>query len=294
MKSLPIPAYDDEEAITNTANNNRLRETSFPHLRNQLDLVLNQYEHYINENGNAWVITAQVITEELKIGLKANYKTPPTSLSFIPELRNSSPDVCPMCGKPSTATLDHFFPKEDFPEWTVFSKNLIPACDCNIKRGQVLKGDPARQERVLHPYFDTLMLDRQISCLITSTDNFRLVDITVFPIDEHHAEINSIKFHIEKIILPSGIVNWIGTKWDNIRMCPHNILHTLPRDLLNDQNQLITCLEDLLDRQDQAHGTPNNWQSILVHGILNSPGVVPWLFNRHNSIISGTIDPLND
>ena len=53
MKKMPEPPFNDVVAITETANNNRLINTSYPHLLNQLDLILEQYEHYLDRRGNA-------------------------------------------------------------------------------------------------------------------------------------------------------------------------------------------------------------------------------------------------
>ncbi|MBH9742077.1 hypothetical protein CJ419_20630 [Vibrio navarrensis] len=30
--------------------------------------------------------------------------------------------------------MDHFLPQADYPEWIIYSRNLVPACDCNSKR----------------------------------------------------------------------------------------------------------------------------------------------------------------
>ena len=39
---------------------------------------------------------------------------------------------CPYCGLNETAHLDHYLPKSDFAEYSLFTKNLIPCCyNCN-------------------------------------------------------------------------------------------------------------------------------------------------------------------
>jgi len=292
MKLLPCPTIDDEQTTSDTANNTSLHKTSYPHLCNQLQNILRQYENYIQHRGNAWLITSIPISPELKTGLSKNYSFPPKELKCISEIRKSSPDVCPMCGSLKSYSLDHVFPKEDYPELAIFSKNLVPACDCNIKRKTTLKGDAATRERVLHPYFDTCFQARQISCCFTSQDDFRIVDVSIEVIDPEHPEYNSIQFHIKKIVIPSGIINWLVGEWVKLRRKPANIIQTIPLRLLKDQNALKECLLEALTRYDEGYGTPNNWHSIFVHGILNSPDVLDWLFNRHNDIFLGRVDPL--
>ncbi|WP_456797488.1 HNH endonuclease [Bradyrhizobium sp. USDA 4473] len=64
---------------------------------------------------------------------------------------------CPMCGSSVTGSVDHFLPKEDFPEFSLMAANLVPACShCNSgAKRQTYKGASA-DERFLHPYFDAL------------------------------------------------------------------------------------------------------------------------------------------
>lgn len=63
---------------------------------------------------------------------------------------------CPLCGSPTTGTLDHYLPKDDYPEFAVMPSNLVPACSlCNSgAKGRKFKGAKPG-ERFLHPYFDT-------------------------------------------------------------------------------------------------------------------------------------------
>ena len=166
MKKLDFPPYIDYTIISELAKNKRLSGTSYPHLLNNLTLIQNQYAHYISNRGNAINIVSQPIANNLKTGLIKNYNTPPEQLKHLEDLRNSSPDICPMCGSSHAGTLDHILPKEDFPEWAVFSWNLVPACECNINRGRTLVGNRANNERILHPYFDTILGNRNISCTI--------------------------------------------------------------------------------------------------------------------------------
>ena len=294
VKKILRPIIDDIQAITDTSRNVKLHKTSYPHLSRELADILLQYKNYDQHKGDAWKLTSTPISAELKKGLLKNYSSPPATLKFISSIRRSSPDICPMCGSPSTSTLDHVFPKDDYPEWAVFSNNLVPACDCNIKRKTLLKGNALNQERVLHPYFDTCLQTRQVSIVFTSHDNFRVVNISVDAINSTEPLYESIKFHIDKIVKPSGIVNWLENKWSKLRISPSNVVHTLPFRVLRDENELEMFLIDALGRYDRSCGTPNNWDSIFLHGIINSPGVLTWLFNRHNDIVTGNINPTLD
>lgn len=58
--------------------------------------------------------------------------------------------TCPYCGNIGTPdTIDHYLPKADYPEFSIFSDNLVPSCfHCNNNR----KDKPNIKE-TMHPYF---------------------------------------------------------------------------------------------------------------------------------------------
>jgi hypothetical protein len=152
-------------------------------------------------------------------------------------------------------------------------------------------GDPASQERLLHPYFDSCFRNRQLSCSISCLDaEFRIVELEIEYVDLTEPLIDSIKFHVEKIVRPAGIIGWLTRQWTKLRFMPLKVVQTLPRRVLVDLVELQGCIRDALDRHDESLGTPNNWHSIFHHGLLESEGVLDWLFARHNGIIDGSVD----
>lgn len=291
MKKLDLPPYLDSIIINQLANNSTLRGTSYPYLLNNLTLIHSQYTHYINNNGNALNIVSRPISNDLKTGLIKNYNSPPKELKHLTDLRNSSPDICPMCGSNHAGTLDHLMPKENFPEWAVFSWNLVPACECNTKRGQTLIGNRTNNERILHPYFDTVLGNRNISCTIIPEDDYRIVLITIDCIATG-TDFNAIQFHIEEVVKKAGIINWLEKQWIKIYQEPTTVIQTLDEDrIINDTTELTQLLEKFLKRLDKRHGTPNNWESVLIHGILKDDNAKQFILERHNDIVNDIVNP---
>ncbi|WP_394189177.1 hypothetical protein [Pseudoalteromonas atlantica] len=281
MKKLSLPAVNDTQKITATSQSARLHRTSYPHLSNQLQIILNGYQNYHANSGNALSVANVTITNDLSTALKKHYASPPADLKFIDELRASSPNVCPMCGSLKTGTLDHLFPKDDYPWFAVYSKNLVPACDCNSKRRTNLTNG---NKRILHPYYDLFLNQRLLSCSITQDPLFPKAKIEIDYVLPHHAEINSIKYHTEKVVLPSGIINWLEGEWETTTLNPSSKIQTLPLANIPTIEDFSRYLNDALNRYDQSYSTPNNWFSIFIHGVLNSAGVLRYLFDKHNSI----------
>lgn len=75
------------------------------------------------------------------------------------EIKNSLPNAlkakCPYCMISEPNTMEHYFDKDEFPEYTLFSKNLIPCCSqCNSLKGTRLIVNGARS--TLNFYYDIL------------------------------------------------------------------------------------------------------------------------------------------
>ncbi|WP_323959512.1 hypothetical protein GC088_13420 [Arthrobacter sp. JZ12] len=64
--------------------------------------------------------------------------------------------ICCLCGLRPTSELDHYLPKQLFPEFAALTVNLVPVCGvCNKRKDQLYKtdlGDPA----FIHAYLDQL------------------------------------------------------------------------------------------------------------------------------------------
>ncbi len=285
MKKLTPPRIDDFGYLRILARNTKLSKTSYPHLQRQLRLIEDSYNHYDAVSGNAWLINKPAVTNELKNGIKAHYNSPPRELDYLARLRKSSPDICPMCGAFKPFTLDHILPQNDYQSWAIYSKNLVPACDCNNKRGTALKGDPVLKARVLHPYFDDLMLDRQLTCSIVGRKNFRWLDVKVDYVNPTHPDIASIKYHTQKIVIPSGLENWLRGQISKLKVRPSNVIQTLPRNSTVTEMQVEECIRDCLERNDERTGTPNNWESILMHGLLHSQGLLTFTTECNNKFV---------
>lgn len=115
------------------------------------------YDDYRAANGDPWSVTAATFSPSIRKDQLELYKNrrnggPLRRIRQMVGLKH-----CPICGSPSIGTLDHYLPKEDFPEFSILPSNLLPACSlCNSgAKGRTFKGGAAG-ERFLHPYYDKL------------------------------------------------------------------------------------------------------------------------------------------
>jgi hypothetical protein len=60
---------------------------------------------------------------------------------------------CPLCAHRDVSSLDHYLPKENYPEFAVLPMNLVPCCSgCNGEKRAFIPN--AEEEQLFHPYFD--------------------------------------------------------------------------------------------------------------------------------------------
>lgn len=102
-----------------------------------------------------------------------NYNSKPfTHLKnlIISRPNNYEINTCQYCTINSINTLDHIMPKDDYPEFAVHPKNLIPACSqCNsYKTNKWLNGGIFE---FLNPYFHYLPLQQFLFANINYTNN---------------------------------------------------------------------------------------------------------------------------
>lgn len=114
------------------------------------------YANYRSHKGNPWQVARTNFIPDVS-GLQTDLYESRSSSQWIVKIRHMQLQSCPMCGSSVTGSVDHYLPKEDFPEFSVMAANLVLACShCNSGvKGRTFRG-ATPNERFLHPYFDTL------------------------------------------------------------------------------------------------------------------------------------------
>ena len=265
MKYLSFPIADDQAALIAVAQ--RMPVAGCRYLKKNLQIVRSRYDAYHAACGNPFAPTAPQplkMKGKLQKALLCRYETPSEQREFIKTIRHLvSPDVCPMCGGGYPSTTDHVFPRSIFKELAIYSKNLVPACSCNINRSNIYMGvNPG--ERVLHPYYDSRMDERLVRASICSYDNsYRTPIITLeLVIPTSDSLYSAVKFHVEKVILQTNILNTLGKLWSNFQRSKNGVLNPLG-DIFTDDD-FDQVVSDALDSADAEFNSRNSWKSILL------------------------------
>lgn len=294
MKLVPSPPVPDVRYLRELARNRAL--ASYPGLAAVLRKVLRGYVAYRRAKGNAQAAgmpTAIALQPDLSGALKRHYEDPPELLKhFIDDLRQrGSPDVCPMCGSLATGTLDHVLPRAAFPEFSFFSKNLVPACICNSKRQDNYVG-ALSGARVLHPYFDEVLRERLLIAEIVphplrGYDGPRIE--LVILLSSTHPEIASVRYHVDNVLLKTQIRPYLDTTWAKIRRHPETYFAIPPGPIA--PNDLEDGIRRQMENLDFKFGTRNTWESMLLSGVLADPAAIAFLHQRLVDVRNRVVHP---
>jgi len=117
------------------------------------------YRTYVTNKASPTIIPLTVTTDQ-KHAFELAYKGKLSSagLDWINTIYYNGLSSCPFCGGDGARTIEHYLPQECYPEFSVYSLNLMPSCgSCNTKRNDAnAYGAPIP---LLHPFFDKNLLD---------------------------------------------------------------------------------------------------------------------------------------
>lgn len=128
-----------------------------------------QVERYISVQGNPEQISPLLLTNYtngnldiaearkkslINLYTPKEHKTPYVELN---DLRNNKLLFCPSCGEDGNPeTLDHYLPKDKYPEFSTLVSNLTPMCfECQLKKKTAYL-DENGLRIYIHPYFDNI------------------------------------------------------------------------------------------------------------------------------------------
>lgn len=182
-----------------------------------------ELDGYINRSGNEIKGILDPIRAELKsrYGLYNTYKL---TLEHLPECTRSQAEKnalhnkfkllrgkeeidralrCPYCQIQHARTLDHFMPKENFPDFSIYRPNLIWVCaSCNSKKGN---SNVSGTRSVLNPYFDDLDSGDLLQCN-WYIDNGELLANFSVPYNSSHRALQIARRHMELFELHENFI----------------------------------------------------------------------------------------
>lgn len=204
-----------------------------------------------------------------------HYENPKKFSDFIDKFRHDSRSgFCYMCGALSAGTLDHLLPKDEYPDFSFFSKNLIPSCECNQNKKKNISSG-------LNPHFyqecdnELYYLDININGITNNQISYTF-EIKVKKIFSNNFN-ELIEYHLNNHILKfSDMENYMKNQCGRILNNPIQALSIRKKIT---KSQLIEKVEDLYFIAKNEAGSPNRWDAVLYRGLLKR-SVISYIFNE--------------
>jgi len=161
VTKISPPYYDTSAVVTQIVDERNKYKDFYTLLKPEL---LNLLEDYYKYKGNPEFINPLSLSkftsdvDNRKKSLINLYK-PKENQSHYSVLKNMRSNhglnFCPSCGEEGTPeTLDHYLPKDSFPELSFSPINLVPMCSkCQNKKGEDYLSIN-KSKMFLHPYYD--------------------------------------------------------------------------------------------------------------------------------------------
>ncbi len=175
--------------------------------------------------------------------------------------------VCPSCGEDGRPrTLDHYLPKDIYPEFSIVLLNLIPMCDwCQgEKLAEYITSDG--RKRYIHPYFDDV--DRPIIS-ITFTAPFITPVISIAICEKISEELKRlVASHLEGINFLERFKEFFNTKFIGI-------LRQAKKCREPEGIKLSILLQKYLEMD--IENSKNSWNVIVYRSILSDKLMMEYL-----------------
>lgn len=177
------------------------------------------------------------------------------------ELRHAA-SICPYCGAIPVKTLDHFLPRNHFPELSICPINLVPCCsDCNREKWTYVAATADRQ--LLHPYYDDVGQKVWLTANVTYSHGRPTIEFHTLEIPDDIELSARIKFQFEKLKLARMYSVYGTALTDRLKRRLQPILAAGGAAAVQ-----ATLLETWnIEIQD----APNSWETVTYRALADSP-----------------------
>ncbi|MBH3404350.1 HNH endonuclease [Pseudomonas glycinae] len=202
------------------------------------------------------------------------YDSPPTELGkLLRDRRNDHAlDCCPYCGSPKKPNeLDHFIPKSDWPEFSIYPNNLVPQCrDCASLKWKHYYCNQTHAAFFIHPIYTDLLPKVFFSVDINFIDDITPPTFTPgFALESTSPqEIARIEKHLAKLQIPARFAQYCSEQfisWKNLRRRSSFTIQSAMTQRITEKSP------DGVSAQD--------WETAFCFAVLANPAVVDF-FNR--------------
>lgn len=215
------------------------------------------------------------------------YQHPPAKLGRLLIARRNDHCLleCPFCGNPAAPdTLDHFIPKDEWPEFSINPNNLVPQCrGCAPVKGSKYFCETSGTSLYLHPFYSDLPSKFKFKISANLSVNSGKVFFCISLKKPKSVDDNSTQI----VIRHFKELNLIK----RIQFYCHREFNKWKQLLIAKQFDIEGALQiRLSERQVDEHG--KDWKTALYIGVLDNKDVINYLNSFGNkSLITADQEP---
>ncbi|WP_370311945.1 HNH endonuclease [Sagittula sp.] len=157
MRSIPLLNVDATTVFDDVAAAKHLQRRRRMH--DARTNVLAAYQEYIEAVPEVGGLAKAVLTDQQKEAMQHAFSVETAPMAALRQklLKRTCVARCPFCGISESSTLDHYLPKEQYPEFSIFPNNLVPCCAvCNTRKRDRILDEDTNVRMFLHPCYDAI------------------------------------------------------------------------------------------------------------------------------------------
>lgn len=192
---------------------------------------------------------------------------------------------CPFCGNPKKPdTLDHFIPKDQWPEYSIFPNNLVPQCrSCAPIKGENYYSVEDGTAKFIHPIYSDLLQRFRFKVSVafnaeTNRPSFSVV-LRKFQVTEG-GEDQRVVFHIKNLKVKQRI----------IKFCQDDYRRWQTRLSKRRFDLRVALRQRLNEAPENDRGI--DWKSAFIEGLLNNEDAINHLHSLRPNVIPDPLLPI--
>ncbi|PFH09725.1 hypothetical protein BCF11_2126 [Collimonas sp. PA-H2] len=238
------------------------------------DTLRVSYKSYTTSITNPNVELAATTYAGHKMVLIDYYMAPPTSIAKIMRHRRNENNLeeCPYCGYPFTPdTLDHFIPKDEWPEYAFYPNNLVPQCrGCMPTKGANYFCNTEGTAKYLHPFYSDLISKIGFTVTVNfegGEPNFSVNFVAFGPVtDDSRAR---IAMHVKHLKLRSRILLYCRRTYNFwLKKARH------------EKFNIVELFEVRLGQAQAEERASRNWGNAFFKCMLANKDVIDFLYSQ--------------
>ncbi len=273
MINIAPLAVDNKELFRNI-----VKHKHNPHrqeLENIDSYIYEDYSKYEDHRNNLEVMNPDIRVKDDADDLILCYKSGSDSEEVRKRIMDNLPNpikaTCPYCMISEPNTFDHYLDKSEFPEFSIYTDNLIPCCGiCNdLKHNKWRKNG---RRLFVNVYFDSLIIDDylfiDVDC-VDSVPTIVCVRLDFSNVNASEYDISLVKNHYDKLHLINRYKEQAVTALQNTIQ-----EYTCFEKESSDEIRKQLCRKIVSLERSYGH---NYWESAMYKGMLASDRTLEYL-----------------